>query len=630
MISRTVRFFAAIGVFVTLITAITCVSFSAEPAGEVSAKELLAACQRARAEFRPLVQADVEKAKTVLIDALDRLDQRLAQAGGNGEAWGKYLELAALRDQLRRVEGPDKAVLARILGRFNSGHDGLELVWFLDAQRALQNYLAMTNAVGNSQIQTEFEARIDKLAASLEAYTVKPTTEDALVISESVRWLKAARQTPALVEAIQRHFVQPNLLGEISLAVLGAGIVEPVDDTTVVRDCILGTDIYGTAHTVGQTHVELPPDPNLGVIDTLFSGTTTSENVGYHGPVTIFSNSTTNLSARKRLWIHAGGLSSYPAASLATTEVEICDIQSNRGRAMVERMAWRRAWKQMATAECIASRHAEARLNERIDQQAAESLDRANQAYVEKFHRPFTERKLFPQVLRFSTTEQGISVLGVQAGGGKLAAPAAPPPVAEGAEMSLRVHESLINNLAFDALAGRTVYEEKVQAAVTDVLGHLPEKMKGDDDGKPWAITFAPRQPISVTLADDELKITIRGVRFCKGREIHNDPMNISASYKIEKSARGFKAVRKDKIEVLPPSGKMGGKQVGIAVLLEKRFDKVFEPEILGEGFELSGKWKAAGKMAPIQWVCRDGWLVIGWKREATDRKSAVATKGGA
>ena len=41
--------------------------------------------------------------------------------------------------------------------------------------------------------------------------------------------------------------------------------------------------------------------------------------------------------------------------------------------------------------------------------------------------------------------------------------------------MTLRLHESTINNLAFDALAGRTIYEEKVQAAVRR-LGHLPEK----------------------------------------------------------------------------------------------------------------------------------------------------------
>ena len=95
--------------------------------------------------------------------------------------------------------------------------------------------------------------------------------------------------------------------------------------------------------------------------------------------------------------------------------------------------------------------------------------------------------------------------------------------------------------------------------------------------------------------------------------------MNVSAAYKIEESADGFKAVRQGDIEVLPPDFEPG-KQIDarrqvIRKLLEKRFAKVFEPEILGKGFELPGKWKAAGWMRPIQAVARDGWLIIAWKR---------------
>jgi len=119
---------------------------------------------------------------------------------------------------------------------------------------------------------------------------------------------------------------------------------------------------------------------------------------------------------------------------------------------------------------------------------------------MDKYYRPFTERKTLPARPPLQAPRASALPGGVAGWGTKLGAPGAPPPVAAEAEMSLRLHESAINNLAFDALAGRTVYEEKVQAAVTDALGHLPEKMKGDEDGRPWAITFAPRQPISVTL----------------------------------------------------------------------------------------------------------------------------------
>jgi hypothetical protein len=592
--------------------------------------QLAAACRKAKAAFHPITEADVERAKAVLIETLDRLDSRLTQAGPGGDEWRKYLRWDELQEALRGEKRADMALLSKIHSRYVAGYDGLDLVWFVDVQRALHNYVAMMGAVNNPGIRALYETKLDALAASLEAHVAKPTTESALAITESVRFLQDAHQAADLVGAIQKQFAHPNVIGQVSAEFIAVGIAEPVDDVTQVSDYILGTSVCGVAHTLGKTVVSLSPDPDMGVIDTLFFGTTKSDNVGYHKPVTIFSSSTTNLAACKRLWISESGLSAHPAASNAETTVCINDIQSDKGRGFIEKIAWKRAGKQKAKAEAIASQHAEERLSERVDKQAGEQLEKANQQYVEKYQRPFTERKLFPDLLRFSSTAQVISLLALQAGGGKLGAPGEPPPVAEGADVTIRLHESAINNLAFDALAGRTIYEEKVQAAVKDALGHLPEKMKGDEDGKPWAITFAARQPISVTFADDEFKVTIRGVKYYKGNEGH-PAMNVSAVYKIEKTPTGFKAVRQGDIQVIPPdfvpgSGQqLDAKRQITRILLEKRFAKVFEPEVIGKGLELSGKWKAAGKLQPIQVVCRDGWLVIAWKRAPVEPKVAAA-----
>jgi hypothetical protein len=605
------------------------IAYAADPEPQkapIPIDQLSAACVKAKAEFHPITQIDVAQAKAVLLEALDRLDQRLTLAGSGGEDWRKYLHWNAFQETLGADKQPDLALLSRTHARYVAGYEGLELVWFVDVQRALHNYIATIGAVDSPQVRTAYENKLDSLAASLDAYVAKPTTESALAISESVRWLQQAHQAPELVQAILQQFARPNVIGEVSGDIVGAGIAEPVDDVTQVSDCILGTSVSGTAHTVGKTSASLSPNPEMGVIDTLFFGAATSNNVGYHHPVTIFSSATTDMAACKRIWINDGGLSSHPAVANAETSICIHDIRSDKGRRLIEKMAWKRAGKQQAKAECIASRHAEQRLNERIDNQAVEQLDKANKQYVEKYQRPFTERKLFPELLRFSTTAQALCVLGLQAGGGKLAAPGSPPPVVEGADMTLRLHESAINNLAFDALAGRTVYEEKVQAAVTDALGHLPEKLKGDEDGKPWAITFAARQPVSVTFADDGFTVIIHGVKYYKGDE-YCDATNVSAVYKIEKSPKGFKAVRQGSVTVIA-SDKVpdtGGKQTTARALLKRRFEKVFEPEFLGEGLELSGKWKAVGKLLPIQVECRDGWLVIAWKRAAAGPTVAVA-----
>ena len=257
----------------------------------------------------------------------------------------------------------------------------------------------------------------------------KPTTEDALVISESVRWLEDARQVPALVRAIQRHFVQPNLLGEMSPAVLGAGIAEPVDDTTPIRDCILGTDIYGTAHTVGQTSVELSPDPDLGVIDTLFFGTTTSDNVGYHGPVTIYSSSTTEpgrpqtaLDRRRRPVVVPGRLQRRDRGPDLRHPVEqgprdgrADGLETGRkaaGRGRVHRLA-----------PCRSSGSTSGSTSRRPKRSIAPTR-RTSTSSIARSPSENSSRKM----LRFSTTEQAICVVGVagrrrEAGGARRAAP---------------------------------------------------------------------------------------------------------------------------------------------------------------------------------------------------------------
>jgi hypothetical protein len=620
----------------SILVATSAVAADSAAAKMPSAEGLPALCRAAKGQFRPLAKTDIEQAKIRLLEAVGRLDQRLIEAGPSGDGWRKYLQWESLQNELRRPQGPDAATMTKTYQRYAADADGLELVWFIDVQQALRNYLAIAKAVDNPQTKTAYDGVLDSLATHLQSYARKPTTDGALAISEALRWLTDAGQAPELVQAIQHYYVRPNVVAALSEAIVGAGIAAPVDDTMPVRDCILGTDLHATAHTVGQTTVELCPNAELAVVDAMFFGATMSATIGYHGPVTAQGDATTTFGARKRMWIDADGLYSHPAVSNAVTQSVLQDIQSNRGRQMVEKMAWRRADKQHAETDCIAARHAEQRLNQRIDQQAEETLQKANEAYESKFRQPFREHKVFPQNLQFSTTEHVLRVVGLEAGNSRLAAPTAPPPVVEGADMSLCVHESMVNNLAADALAGRTVHEQKVQSAAVDLLGRLPERMRGDDDGQPWAILFARRQPISVSFADGGYTVTIRGAKYIKGEDAHPG-MNVSATYKITKSPQGFKAVRQGEIEVFPPGfvpGKgetLSGRQQVIRRLLAKRFAKVFEPEIVGEGFVLPGKWEAAGKMLPIQCDCRDGWLVAAWKRGPTEAKPAakVADTGG-
>jgi hypothetical protein len=609
----------------------------------VSAKQeslegIIASCREAKSQFRPLTKEDLKSAKAELVEALARLDTKLKSAGENGRDWSQYLLCETLQKELQKEGALDQKVLDEIYSRYFSGNEGLGLVWFVDVRWTLWRLLRVYEAIDNPRTKAAYELVLDNLINNLQAFAVKPTTENTLGISESLRWLQSRQQAPELVKAVQQRFNQPNLYGEASAEFVKAAVGDPVDDNTGICDCILGTSISGSGHTVGHTTAELIPDDNQGVINTLLFATTYSATVGSHPPVCIFSNGTTCIGACKRIWINENGVFSCPAQSNAVTQTCINDIQARRK--IIEHAAWKRAGQQKSTAECIASQHAEARVNKRVDDQAAEQLDKAQDNYLKKYRNPLVDHKLFPEQLKCSTDQEALRTVSMETGTSLLAAPS-PPPSAIKTDMVLRVHESLINNFALDALGGMTINEDDFQQAFINTFGKLPEKMKRNENESPWIITFALQQPISVTFSDGGFKILIRGTHFINGDSEYGDKeseggMDIIINYKIIKTDTGFKAVRQafrqndfqedfqyifyDK-DHKPKKGKISSRETGIKTHMTWRLRKSFEPEIIGDGFFFNGNLKKVGKMLPVEVQSQDGWLYIAWRRAQTDQK---------
>ena len=578
--------------FATIVVLIVCAFGTAIQAADNSFAGLAAACESAKAEYRPLTPADLEAIKAELSAAVKRLDDRLTAADASGDLWRKYLHWNALQEELGRSGTPKREVLSEVYQQLSAGEEGLNLVWFVEVQRALRQYLKVSEDLENPKLQTVYTQNLDRLAGALKAYSAKPTTDDALVISESLRWLKSDRQAAALEQAVEQLFRQPNLYVDIDEAVIDASLSEHVEETAPIQDCILGTSICGTTHTIGQANAKLAESKHFAVIDTYLMATAYSDTVGRNGPVCIYSNGSTRIGAIKRLWIDENGLFSFPASSNAVTSTCISDIQSIKGRQLVERIAWKKAGKQLPKAEYVASRHAEVRVNERIDERADKSLEEANANFQKKIRRPLVEHKLFPEEVKLASDEQAMHVRSLQAGTSLVAAPGQPPEV-EKADMTVRIHESMVNNYALDALGGMTIHQEQAEKA---------------------------------TFADDGFKVTIHGAGYFKG-DAPQPAMDVTAIYKIEKTAEGFKAVRQGDVQIFPPGFDVaGGQQLSarhqtIRHLLEKRFGKIFEPEIVPKGFVMKGKLEKAGKFEPTQFVCRDGWLVLAWKRVPVETK---------
>jgi len=58
---------------------------------------------------------------------------------------------------------------------------------------------------------------------------------------------------------------------------------------------------------------------------------------------------------------------------------------------------------------------------------------------------------------------------------------------------------------------------------------------------------------------------------------------------------------------------RLSTKDVTLKTLLQRKFGRMFEPEIKSEGLVLPGKWRDAGRLDLKQLQSGGGWLVLAW-----------------
>lgn len=585
-----------------------------------SIDQLPARVRAAKSRFAPVTKAELSKARSRLTAALGRLDARLREVGPDGNGWRPYLRLDVLQSQLARGDRADVAKLDEIYWKFHSGQEGLALVCFSDARRALRDYVAAANSLKQPKLKDHYGDLLDALEDHLKSVGKIPTAEQAAGIAEAIAWLRDARQADRLIREIYRCFDRPNLMVQVSSELVRAGIERPVDDTSPVEQVILGTDVRGTGRTTGQLEAKLVPNPRQAEIAVVFRGVAKTDTVGYNGPARIYSDGVTQLRARKSLRVDPDGVQAVPATAEAETSTTVAGIALSRGGRLAQRVAWKRVYRQKCAADRIAERRAEDRVNGRLNDEATESIEQSKDKPAGKFCTFLDHRAWLPTQLRLSTTRDAVHLVAVEADAAQLAAPVPPPPLAGKPDLGVCVHESMVNNWSARALSGVILTEEELQATSFDILGRHPEQLESDKDAEPWTVSFDYGQPIFVSFGNGEFTLSVRGRSYATGETVH-PAMDVTARYRIAKTDQGLKAVRQGDLRVFPPgfvpdSGeRLSLREQGIRDLLGRRFEKILPKQIIPKPLELPEPWDAAGDLVLSQWDTRDGWMVLGWNR---------------
>ncbi len=434
----------------------------------------------------------------------------------------------------------------------------------------------------------------------------------------------------------------PNLVVEASAALIDAAARRPVVRTQPVADCIRGTPISGLTQAVGEAHAELVPDPCRASVDVIVTATSYARNVGKRPHFLVYTSGIIPFETRQRIVIDGRGIGAYPPCTRACARVNLQGLTNCEGECADALLGPARLGFSCHAKEIEAetAEHAAARISAEMEGEVGPELVKANQAVAGGLRR-LRGLGFTLEGLHFDTTAERLRLAARFATPG-LEEPGPAPPAPAGADLGVRVHESLLNEAARLLLGGKTLGLGDALKLARELAGPLLR------DGRPEAdqhdglrrvenlieklgdrlasATLAERDPVMVAFAEDEIAVEIHIARVTlAGQPLPG--MRARAVYHLEQRPGELRLVRRGRLTFLTPDRQedSAAKPAGPGPLVRPVLEAVFG-EILKERFVLkditpAGQLDKIGPLTIAGARARDGWLVLGWalKQPAAD-----------
>jgi hypothetical protein len=373
-----------------------------------------------------------------------------------------------------------------------------------------------------------------------------------------------------------------------------------------VDEVVLGTRVRGMGRTTGKLRVDFVPSADRAAVDLILAARNVSTTRGSRGPVTVHSQGTTELGARRRVFVTPDSIAASSVEASADTDSQITGIgvSSRCGRRLIRKIASRKIAQSKPQAEAIAAGRARDRLRRQFAEQTSPVLAQFLDLFRSRVRAPLEARGLYPEALDFRTSATELVVAARKAQAAQLAA-ASPPPVADpGNVATVSVHESAVNNILEQRFGGVRFTQDE-----------------GESEQQSWAVTFAKHRPITVTAGDGRVKLMVRGDKFVSG-EREFPGMDIWATYAIGRAPFGIVLVREGDVQIYPPGfrpgtgEKLSPAETSLRRILQRRFDKLLKSEIEIPDIEPQGQLAALGRLPMNELVARrDGWIMAGWRQ---------------
>ncbi len=600
--------------------------------------------QKAVDAFQVPENGAVQKSKAEIIRSMQALEKWFNTNRVEGNTWKKRLNWDAMSREMKKPGLPDIYVLENAYSRLSSGAFGLELASFADLRLAIQKYVTVMTVRAKPDEAKEMYQRVTKMLAVLTAEASKnPHTDTRRAVEACLRWMDWTDQSAELVEKTRQQWNQPNFMVDVAGTLFQRYGTKELNEPQTIREVVGQANIQGTATFEGALKVFPVPNDKKVEIRIQLEGVSRGSTVATQGPATVRSQSVSNISANKTLFMDYQSVAATKARAEINTDSQITSVNVS-GR-MGQAVAERRAHEQKGQTQRTLSARNAARIENRLNQSLEAPIQKINQGVYQDLRKQLEPRGImFSQTQMYSDDKQITlqSSLSTMKGLTASSAPPAPANSQGSADVQISLHESAIQNICTGFFSGMLLDKKAAQQFKKSAPKWLHSAEKAADgeksvegDDEPPAIEFSSQFPVIASFADGKIVVSIYGKQFISNEKSY-PAMRITVAYNLVQEDGKFFLVRDGNFELLPPGfDPEVDKQLPSSVTTLRRVIARQLKSLLEEKIELKtiplnpkndtkkpvdgvGELREM-QMRPISVTIHDGWMQVGFQVEPLD-----------
>ncbi len=368
---------------------------------------------------------------------------------------------------------------------------------------------------------------LESLSSQLEAYERMRDPALAYRVAQAQENL-AASPDPldhALADAVEQHYRNANVRVAITSTMLNRFVPEAENESQPVWDRIAGTPVRGQSETSTTNRLRLEPATGRWQMNLESSGVVESNTLANGGRARLRSYGATDFTVRKSVVVESnGGVRMQPSVASANNYNHLAGVTTDfdwvplfgsyaRSRAVDQYRAKRPQAK--AEIECKVT----ARVGDRLDEEAAEAVDRVEREVHQRVTDPLAAAGVELTTIELTTTSERVVGRFRVAGAAQLGGHTPRPRALSDSLVSVQVHESALTNGAVSlGLDGERLSAPQLQARLREKLPDLtsatPPEAREDT-----TFQFADRGAVQFRIDGGRFEIAVLVADFVQERQ---------------------------------------------------------------------------------------------------------------